>query len=52
MLLGLGENLEGVVSLLAIFFVSFLFVLALLLNLHFLCCLHLLPTFSVRFFVL
>ena len=49
MLLGLGESSEGVIRFFAIFLHhSLLYVLVLLLNPLFLCCLHLLPDFSVH----
>ena len=49
MLLGFGESLEGVVGLFAVSLRHFFFlhVLALLLNLLFFCCLHLLSDFTV-----
>ena len=53
MLRDLGESLEGVVGLFAVsLHNSLLYVLALLLSLLFLSCLHLFPDFSVNFSVL
>ena len=53
MLLGLGENLEDAVGLLAVFLhQSPLRVLAQLLSPLFFYCLHLLPNSSVHFYVL
>ena len=53
MLLELGESLGGVVRLLAVScHHSLLYVLALLLNSLFLCCLHFLPNFFIHFSVL